>query len=90
MFEVFAWDVVLHMILLFRRYTALHKYKRLSQYDGRLESSTNSQGVTDLLCPLTDVPYVEEIEHLVPVIFSYVWCVCDVVSDAGTSSLWSL
>ena len=75
MFAVFAWDLIHHTILLLRRYTALHMYKRLSQYVGRLESSTNFQGVTDLFCPLTDVTYIEEIEHLVPGIFSYVWCV---------------
>ena len=49
---------------------ALHLYKRLSQYVGRLESSTNFQGLTDLLCPFTDITYIEEIEHLLPVIFN--------------------
>ena len=73
------------MVLLFRRYTAVHMYKRLSQsmvyscshvqetiseYVGRLESSTNFQGLTDLLCPLTDVAYIEDIDHLPPVIFN--------------------
>ena len=74
-FAVFAWDVILHMILLFRRYTSLQMCKKLSQYAERLESSINFPGVTDLLCPLTDVTYLEEAEHLVPGIFSYVWCV---------------
>ena len=49
----------------------LFLYKRLSQYVTRLESSTNFQGVTDLLCLLTDVTYMEEIEHLLPIIFNY-------------------
>ena len=48
----------------------LFLYKRLSQYVTRLESITNFQGVTDLLCLLTDVTYMEEIEHL-PIIFNY-------------------
>jgi len=43
MFAAFAWDLILHMILLLRWYTALHMYKRLSQYAGSLESSTNSR-----------------------------------------------
>ena len=78
------------MILLLRWFTALHMYKRLSQYAGRLESSTTFQGATDLLCPLTDVTYVEEVKHLVSVIFNCcpVWVM--LFSDAGTSSLWSL
>ena len=77
------------MILLLRWFTALHMYKRLSQYAGRLESSTTFQGATDLLCPLTDVTYIEEVEHLVPVIFSYVWCVwcCFWCSDFITVEL---
>ena len=59
-----------HMILLLTRYTVLHLYKRLSHYVGRFESSTNFQGVTDLLCPLTYVTYIEEVENFLPVIFS--------------------
>jgi len=48
--QMFAvWDISHHSILLFRRYAALHVYKRLSQYARRLVSSTNFQGLTDLL-----------------------------------------
>ena len=59
-----------HMILLLRRNTVLHLYKSLSQYVGRLESSTNFQGVTDLLFSLADIAYIQEVEHHLPVLFS--------------------
>ena len=58
------------MILLLRRNTVLHLYKSLSQYVGRLESSTNFQGVTDLLFSLADIAYIQEVEHHLPVLFS--------------------
>ena len=69
MFAIFAWDLI-HKTILLRRYTAFHMYKGLSQYVRRLESSTNFQGVTDILCSFTDVTYIEEIKHLLPVIFN--------------------
>ena len=66
-----------HMILLLRRNTVLHLYKSLSQYVGRLESSTNFQGVTNLLYSLTDVAYIQEVEHHLPLLFSCCpVCVC--------------
>ena len=71
MFAVFAWDLIYQMILLLRMCTVLHFYKRLAPYVGRLGSSANFQGVTDLLCPHTEVTYIEDVEHLLSVIFSY-------------------
>jgi len=69
MFAIFALDLI-HKTILLWRYIAFHMYKRLSQYVRRLESSICFQGVTDLLCSLTDVTYIEEIKHLLPVIFN--------------------
>jgi len=90
MFAVLAWDLIYQMILLLRMCTVLHFYKRLSPYVGRLGSSANFQGVTDLLCPHTEVTYIEDVEHLSVCHLQLLSGMCDVISDAGTSSLWSL
>ena len=53
--------------------------------------ATNSQWVMDLLYPLTGANYIRDVEPATSVCYLQLSSsVCDVVCDAGTSSLWSL
>ena len=53
--------------------------------------ATNSQWEMDLSYPLTGVNYIWDVEHAPSVRYLQLSSsVCDVVCDAGASSLWSL